>query len=451
MKSWQSILVNSAIVCLTNIVCMSPARAAASLLELPREPQKQTNWCWAAVSTMAGHSFQKKIDNLPISQENIVNFELFDINTQAKFSSKKAQILALVPPEWPCSTQNSLCNRTGETFLYEMDGLTVPEGRVLKKQFLIDEITKTGRKRPVIIKWDYSGVSDPGGALPRAEHYLIITGYNPANGLFRVFDPWSGPDHTLQGNEHWISYSGYLDPQINLGAPIAAVHSFDVFNLKEGTGKLKVARSRDPAHQKMPTTIPVKLMSVGFDQLDGAKKKISEELQTRSFYTRDGERITQAVRLDQVYPIVVLSTRQIRENRTAVETLLEPKASSVIATVVAGEGNSVVGSLLVYNDNGTWKAAEYSNTQVSRLLETVRTGNPIPKPTAMDTYYLVSIPEQATFFSARGFQTSAQLWVLDNDPQAKSGPAHEVLQEFVERIESTPPRTVRKKESAQAL
>src|SRR5262245_35448413 len=132
MKSRHSILVNSAIVCLANFVCMAPSRAAVTLLELPREPQKQSNWCWAAVSTMAAHSFQKKVDNLPISQENIVNFELFDINTKAKFSSKKAQILALVPPEWPCSTKNTLCNRTGETFLYEIDGLTVPEGRVLK-------------------------------------------------------------------------------------------------------------------------------------------------------------------------------------------------------------------------------------------------------------------------------------------------------------------------------
>ena len=450
MKSRHPILVNSAMICLANIVCMLPARAEIVLLDLQREPQKQSNWCWAAVSAMAGHSFNKKVDDMPISQENIVNFELLDIKTQAKFASKKAQILQLVPPSWPCSTENSLCNRTGETFLYEINGLIVPEGRVLKKQYLIDEVTKPGRKRPIIVKWDYTQVPDPQGSLPRAEHYLIITGYNSANGLFRVFDPWSGPDQTLEGNEQWISYSGYLDPQVNLGAPIAAVHSFDVFNLRAGSGSLKVARSRDPAHQKMPATVPVMLVSVGFDQLDAAKTAVSEELQKRSFYTREGQPITRPVRFGQMYPIVVLSTGQIQQNKTALERLLEPRASSAIATVVAGNENSIVGSLLVYNDNGTWKVAEYSNTQVSRLLETVREAHPIPNPTALDTYYLVSMPEQATFYSARGYQAAAQPWALDNDPQGMPGPAHGVLREFVERLESTPPRTVRKNEQAQS-
>ncbi len=215
---------------IATLLCISSVHAAPVLLSIKHEPQKQTNWCWASVSAMAGHAFGVRAGIWKISQLRIVQFQLLDVHTAADYKEKKSQIEGL-----GCSLNNTLCNRRRETWLFELDGSRVPEGQALTEAALIDEISS--RHRPVIIKWDFSSAGDPQLDQPSGEHYLIITGYDPVKKLFRLYDPWSGAHSRSRGHTRWISYGAYLSPGVLLGDTVTAIHKDDVFNLRAGTGQ----------------------------------------------------------------------------------------------------------------------------------------------------------------------------------------------------------------------
>jgi hypothetical protein len=328
---------------------------------------------------------------------------------------------------------DSSCNEPGDTWLFRISGTQLSEDRVLKEARLIDEIQE--HDRPVILKWDYSGVPKSAGDLPGGEHYVIITGYNPDTGKFRVYDPWSGADSTSGGNEYWISYAGYLSPKVDMGQEVFAIHSFDVFNLKLGPGKLTVAAKGNPALSVEPPMMQFALQPIDFGELDRARETIQRVMQGRVVYTRDRVRVSEPLSVGEVYPIVVITTKQLMQAHDRPEMLLEPRTSSVIATVVKAASGEIVDSLLLYNDAGTWKEAEYSNTTITRLLGTVRAQHPIHEDNPLHSYYLVSIPEQASFFAARGFGGSALLASLDNDAKGGLISAHEALGGLIQRIE----------------
>lgn len=211
-----------------SLLCVSVVHAAAVLLPIKNEPQKQSNWCWASVSAMAGHAFGVKVGIWKISQLKIVEFEPLDVKTAADYKAKKSLIKK-------CSLKTTLCNRRGETWLYELDGSHVPDGQALTEDALINEISVN--HRPVIIKWDFGPAADSNSDRPSGEHYLILTGYDPDAKLFRLYDPWSGVKSTSGGRTSWIRYDDYLSPAMMLGATVTAIHKGDVFNLRPGSGR----------------------------------------------------------------------------------------------------------------------------------------------------------------------------------------------------------------------
>src|SRR6185436_3170981 len=157
-------------------------RADDFLLDITPEPQEQTSWCWAAVSTIAAHSFDVEITGdavahhdddgvieVPthaISQRDIVTLEDTGINTLAQLDRRKSDFLNST-----CRAAGT-CNSGGETFLFDISGLKPPANRVITKARLIEEIHDL--KKPVILKWDLSHVGDEAAAaaaLPQSQHY----------------------------------------------------------------------------------------------------------------------------------------------------------------------------------------------------------------------------------------------------------------------------------------
>jgi hypothetical protein len=414
---------------LAGLLCAATVQAATVLLALKHEPQKQTNWCWASVSAMADHSFAIKAGSRAVSQLNIVNFEKFGVRTDADRSAKSSLINSQ-----GCHLTDTLCNYRRETWLYRIDGSQVQPGHALTEAALINEIAT--RRRPVIIKWDFSSAGASNAGQPSGEHYLIITGYKPTSGLFRVYDPWSGVDSTSGGNTSWIRYQDYLSPDVLLGEPVSAIHESDVFNLNLGSGQ-----SLPPAPTAMQAVSPlqpINLTSVSFDDLLQATSVVTEAALSKAVYTAKGAQITAPLRVGQLYPIVVLTTRQLLDARERPEALLEPRSSSIIATVVKASNGKIVDSRLIYNKAGVWIPAAFSNTHLTRLLERVRAAHPMPADDRRNPYYLVSIPEQGVFLAARGFGAEARLWSLDRDARGGALEAHEALRDVIRLIESQP-------------
>jgi hypothetical protein len=98
------------------------------------------------------------------------------------------------------------------------------------------------RKRPVIIKWDYTHVTAADRrSLPLLEHSLIITGYDDVNHEVRIYNPWppaGQPEARPQDRERWLPYSVYVDPGVltdpATGRPlgIVAVHKDDIYLMR---------------------------------------------------------------------------------------------------------------------------------------------------------------------------------------------------------------------------
>lgn len=415
---------------LAGLLFASAVHAKTVLLSLKHEPQKQSNWCWASVSAMAGHSFDIKVGSHAVSQLNIANFQKFDVRTDISLQPDKQLLIK----NGGCHLTDTLCNIRHETWLYELDGSNVDAHHALTETALINEIAS--RRRPVIIKWDFSAVVGSPPGQPSGEHYLIITGYNPTTKLFRVYDPWSGVDSKSGGNTSWIQYQDYLSPDVLLGEPVKAMHQFDVFNLQPGSGQ---SPPPDPAAmQAFDPPQPINLTSVTFDDLFENTQALTRIVLSKPFYKARGGQITAPLRVGQIYPVVVLTTRQLLDARERPEALLQPRSASIIATVVKGSSRKVVDSRLVYNSAGTWTASGYSNTQLTRLLERVRAAHPVPAADRREPYYLVSIPEQGMFLAARGFGAAARLWSLDRDAKGSAVEAHVGLSDAIRLIESQP-------------
>lgn len=422
MRPWYLTRVKILFAGLALLIFVSRAWADEFLLDLPAEKQKQTLWCWASVSAMAGHSFDVKVDQNPISQLDIVRFRPLGIKTNVK----RLQFSGALTSS-NCTETATLCNQVGDVWLYELDGSRVRVNKVLKKQAIIDEIRI--RKRPVIVKWDFTQAA-PSPTRPKAPHFLMITGFNPDNGgEFLVFDPWTG-------NEDWISYDGYLFPSIDLGQPVFAMHKFEVFNLRPGAGNMSLANTSDPVLDVEPRMQRISLRRQPFDRLDEGRTALRDAVRSRSFFTNRRVRVTGPVSEGQIYPIVTITTERLMRARKRPEKLLEPSSSSLIASVIDVRSNEVVDSMLVYNDRGKWRTADYSNTTITKYLGRVEAVRPSHGENPREWYYLVSIPEQATFFAARGFGADAMLTPLTGLEPGAPMPARDALTKLVQEIDT---------------
>lgn len=413
--------------------CPMLAQAGDDLLPIPLEPQQHTYWCWASVSTMAGHSFKIKVKGQDLSQLDIARFEFLGIETETERRQRAQEI-----EDHACTATPGECNEPGDVWLFRINGTSPPPGWVLRKERLVHEITV--RKRPVILKWDYSSVPVEVAEdhdLPQSEHFVIVTGYDRELDRFRVFDPWSGEDSTAGGNEYWIDYSAYLVPKVYLGQEVFAIHDGDVYNLRRGSNKQLVAQPGSNGLVEQPPVENVVLNPVSFDALGDAQRAVAELIRNRVVVTPDKVRVTEPLSVGRIYPIVVLKTADLARAHERPEVLVTPRTSSVIATVTRAATGEIVDSILLYHEGAEWKEAEHSNTHITRLMETVQSSHPNTDTDPARAYYLVAIPEQSRFYAARGFQGSALLTPLDGDARGTPVSAHEALGKLWTRIEET--------------
>jgi hypothetical protein len=443
------------------LLCATAVQAAPSTLEMPREKQLESTWCWAAVSTMAVNSFPMTLPGgAPITQRTTVILKVARIKNQAEYSDAAFNSAAAA-----CNAVGS-CGGVHDPFLYNAVATQVPPGKVLTRKLFNFEIVK--RKRPVIITWDY-GQGNGNADTPSGLHLLIITGYNPSNGKVRVFDPWpvdnGGADDPHRRNrERWIAYATYLDPVMDMGQPVTAVHEQDLYQLRrfdEGLpakpkypqlGTIAQERESRPPSQRVAGGRPILAESfaaaedvastsaephrpvarskrdLGLQRVDFAealsetKPKIDAHMKWLVVTLADGSHVRGRKRLQAApaFPLVTLDTAQILTNREKQEMLFDRKTAVLLVPVVDTGTGDVIDSFLIYNQAGEWKVGGYANTEIAEVLVRQRKSFTSEDRHAED-FFVVSVPEQAAFYFAHGAPGSVQLVSVDNRGRASDG------------------------------
>lgn len=263
---------NSLVAAIAVVACLCPTvvRAERHVLEMPRERQQGSNLCWAAVSTMAVRAFPEDPPDPPITQQLTVIYGLSKVHSRVqKVLTRRINFGNM---EERCETLSN-CDQTFEPWLYRVDSNKVGnEDMVLPEAAIAHEIVV--RKRPVIIKWDYSEVTGvPPGSLPQGDHALIITGYDDVEHKVRIYDPWppvGRPEPNPQDRERWLPYAVYVDPGLllnpatNRSLGIKAVHTDDIYLLRR-IGKAKPKDVPGPVRlARAPSSLaPVMVASQG--------------------------------------------------------------------------------------------------------------------------------------------------------------------------------------------
>ena len=317
--------------------------------------------------------------------------------------------------------------------MYEVAYDEVPSGKKLKKSRLIAEILAD---RPVIVMWKYSDVI-PGEDLdlPSAEHYLIITGYDDDTKQFRVFDPWLG-DGSIPGepddHEYYVSYEGYVDPEVKLGMPVSAIHEAECYNLRRLD--IDAPQVAPPATDFDPIVAGenVVLEAGDFDEILRLDHEIQAIAHRRIVYAHDGNPVEGPKRAGEAFPIVGLTTRQLLQAHGAPHRLLVPRSWALIAPVVVGQ--KIVDSFQMYRTRQTWKQGGSANTRVAQLM--VKAAERLRKEVGDQVRpYLVSIPEQVKFFAACGEGEAAKLISLENVANGPVQSGEQALADVLKFIE----------------
>jgi len=435
-------------------------QAAPKTLEMPREKQLDSTWCWAAVSAMAVNSFPMTLPGgAAIDQRTTV------ILKQARIKNEDGYTEAAFKGAKTTCSEIGSCAGSNDPFLYNAQATPVPAGKVLTKKVFNFEIGV--RKRPVIINWDYAPSADGG---PQGRHLLIITGYNPSNGKLRLFDPWpvdnGQGDDPRRKRERWIKYETYLDPVMDMGQPVTAMHALDLYQLRRfdepqpaelndypklGTLAQESTTSQ-PGLLAMGRSRPIRAESFAAGDVSGstnaeshppvAKAKRDLQLQRVDFgaalsETRamieahvarltvtlaDGTNVRGRKRLQAAtaFPLVTLDTAQILTSRDKQEALHDRKTSVLLVPVVDTRSKEVIDSFLVYNQQGTWRIGGYANTQIAEVLVQQRKSFTSGQRRVED-FFAVSVPEQSAFYFAHGAPGSVQLVSVDNQGRDADG------------------------------
>jgi hypothetical protein len=397
------------------IACLAPmtARGAGpSVLEVKREQQQGTNLCWAAVSTMAVRAFQTERPDPDITQQLTVVYGLSQVHNRVqKWVTRRINFNNF---ERRCSDL-AQCDRAFEPWLYRIDSDQVGDGLVLPEAAIAHEIGQG--KRPVIIRWNYSGITPPRDDLPKTEHALIITGYDPDNHLVRIFDPWPPLNPARPAsppNEKWHPYAVYVDPRVGLGMPITAIHKHDIYKMRRIN---KPAPEGVPAPVPLAAARPVTLTPVTFvAALDGAKPVIEEAMRRHVVRGSDGRPLAGEFIAGAPIPIVAISQAALVDAREQPERLLAQRTSSLVVPITRQGGQDVVDSILVYHDAGAWTAGGYSNTAIVRLAAEARRELALQGKTESG-FYLVSLPERPAYFAGHGEGADAMMASLDRNPE----------------------------------
>jgi hypothetical protein len=436
------------------LLCAATVQAAPKTLEMPREKQLDSTWCWAAVSTMAVNSFPMTLPGgAPIDQRTTVILKQARIKNEEEFSAT-----AFKDAKAACSAPGG-CAGSNDPFLYNALATSVPAGKVLTKKVFNFEIGV--RKRPVIINWDYAPSANGSGG-PQGRHLLIVTGYNPSNGKLRLFDPWpvdnGQGDNPRRKRERWIKYETYLDPVMDMGQPVTAMHKLDLYQLRrfneeqpaelndypklgtltretttpranvfvdgsrpiraetfaagEGAGPV----SAEPHRPDVKAKLDLGLQRTDFAKaLADTRPMIAKHVAHLTVTLADGTNVRGRKRLQAAtaFPLITLDTTQILTYSAKQDALSERTTSVLLVPVIDTRTSEVIDSFLIYNQAGTWKIGGYANTEIAEVLVQQRKAFTTEQRRAED-FFVVSVPEQAAFYFAHGTPGAVQLVSVDN-------------------------------------
>jgi len=423
--------------CAAACLCSTTVRGAGpKVLDLKHEQQQGVNLCWAAVSTMAVRAFPNESPDPPITQQLTVVYGLSQVHNRVQ--RWVTRLINFRNFEKRCSDLVQ-CDRAFEPWMYRIDSDEVGQGRVLPEAAIAHEI---GEGRPVIIRWDYSGIVPPHDDLPKGEHALIITGYDAENHRVRIFDPWppANPgEPSSSASERWHPYEVYVDPKVGMGLPIRAIHQHDIY---------KMRRIGKPVPKNVPAPVPlasaheISLTPVTFAAaLEGAQPVIDAAMRGRVVLGSDGRPLPGEFTAAPAIPVVAISAAGLVEAGGRAMDLLAPRTSSLVVPITRRGQHEVVDSLQVYNDAGTWKVGGYSNTAIVSLAFEAR------REPARDTplergFYLVSIPERSAFFAGYGQGEGAMLVSLGGEPGAGLTTGRHALDAILDSLVSAQPKTL---------
>lgn len=444
-------------ICLLALLGVLPVHAAVHTLPLAREVQQGELLCWAAVSAMASRAFESN-GFRPATQKEVVWYEAAGVT----------DAVPLVAPPYPAAigpavtmcTNNpgtGICNANKSPWLPGLTTTTVAtlqlpgQKKMLSEgHFLFDIKT---RKTPVIIRWYYQGNAargPDGSLLPRREggHVLLVTGIDTGTKELRVWDPWPHrkPGQSAAGErlppghkrEKWISFGRYKNPVKDNGWLVSAMHGFDEFSLRKSTEPFTPGNYPALITQAVPArqALDCDDRTRSFDFRGGPPdvQKAAGEFM-RKLVIRDEEGRPRKARLDppgEPIPIVAFGSEDLLRARSNPEALLESRTTAVIVPVT--ENGELVDSFLMLREGERWKEGGYSNNEIARLLLEVRNRAENRERTTRG-FYLVSIPEEGSFFATHGFGRDAEMIPLADDAQGRFVPARQWLEPVIRQAE----------------
>jgi hypothetical protein len=421
------------------VLCALPVQGEIATLDLGVEAQERTQWCWAAVSVMAINSFPEEGPFKHLTQLQVVARRRVGAVSLA-LAASPGIAPKIAPMEHKC-TNRKKCNVGDQPLLFDIGNDFPDANTALSMQAFVTDIKLA--QHPVIIRWFYA--VDPNSTETdqlAGTHALLVTGYHtetdPAKAEVRVFDPLPTGSNDPAKHERWIPYSAYLQPQSEEGVAVMALHAADQYRMHR-LGRDALPKGQYPL-VRSPSVNVVGPAPGGFPAPQVLEAPINDYMQKQVFRDRYGVPRKGNLVAGRPVPIVAIRARDLFQAEAHPEVLLARRTGSYVVPVLLQ--NQVVDSFLVLSLQGQWRQGGYSSIQIANLLQ--KLGD---QPGTPGDFYLVSIPELATFFAAHGFLADAMLKSLDDDAKGDYLPARAALTEVIaearaaadEHGESLPP------------
>lgn len=404
------------------LICALPLQADTFVIpNLKLKPQERSQWCWAAVSSIAISAFPQDTKFRHLKQIDVVarrRLELSDL------SLATGQETAIGKQVTFCNAKITNCDGPEEPLLFDIDSDNPPGGKALDLSAFKQDIRTN--KKPIVIRWMYSKNS----RRSFASHALIVIGYDIEGKKLRVYDPL--PLNLESSGDHlsWISYDTYLKPTKHDGKSIIPVHEFEQYRMRrrgqprpQGNYEMVAAPPvTEPTHPPGGFESPERLKGV-IDQY------IKQEQAGSGFLDANGNRRRGNITAGTPIAVVAIGAEELN---APPERLFVRHTHAYVVPVF--EGKQFVDSFQLLPQNGGWRQGGYSSPGIASLLARL---SEEPKNKLRlkqgEVFYLVSVPELASFFLAHGFGKDAKLKSLDHGGREDFVTASKALDALNER------------------
>jgi hypothetical protein len=422
------------------LVCALPVPAETVVLGgLGNKPQELSQWCWAAVSEMAIRSFPQQGGFHHLNQVEVYAHRFQEVTTLAqeldpdpvKRLALKEKIDGTVAF---CKAHPTECNSREQPLLFDIESDSPKDAKALTMEAFVRDIKDQGH--PVVIQWSYRPAScgrnnarpsNPPSSAMKGTHALIVTGYNTDTNELRIFDPLPvrSPRNISGAHVRWIPFEAYIDPGSHEGLAVVALHTKDKFRMRRA-GVIHPVSLESYEMTGAPPTCPQQPAPGGFEPEGALQGSIDRYVKNRKggFPRSDGSRRTGTISTGTPIPVIALAADRLLGGEP-LEQLLVSLADAYVVPVL--EDKSVVDSFLLLPEHGGWRQGGYSNNQIALLLGqlSVRYKDKLRNG---EVFYLVSIPEMASYFIAYGFQGRAMFLSLDYEGSGTFVPAKRAVE-----------------------